>query len=281
MNLRLGALLAIVGLTAAYGNAPLPGSSTYLGIVKPIAVNSWNGTSPGGGGGAFNGTVGAGASQVATTFWCVDDQLYFQLGMSGNANIIRLDQIVADDSRVRYGNVHNGSTFNSTTANTWTNIQSPNNEALPDTAQERYQMAAYLISQYTAISGNLQNGLANQNSLPVNQRTNWEIQRTIWALTSNNTTTSQNTPGQTTFIGDWINKARANYKSIDLTKWAVVSWTVNPNGVLGTLGYRNSAGARQTFLVQVVPEPGFYGLLALGLAGLGVIAQRRRRPEQV
>ncbi len=260
MKLHLGGLLAFVGLSVAYGNAPLPDSSAYLGVSKPIAVTSQNGTSAGGGGGAFNGTVAG----FATTFWCVDDQLYFQLGQSGNANIIRLDQIAADDSRVRYGNVHNG-----VGTNTWTN-QTP----LPDAAQDRYKMAAYLISQYTAIGGNLQNGLTNATS-------NSAIQKTIWALTSNNATTAQNTPGQTAFVGDWIDRARANYQSIDLTKWAVVSWTVDGNGNLGTAGYGDGTGARQTFLVQVVPEPGFYGLLALGLAGLGVMAQRRRKQEQV
>lgn len=261
MKLYLSTFSLLAAATAAYSGAPLPNAS-YLGIAEPIAVTSQNGA-PTNGGGAFNGTV----SGFATTFWCVDDQLYFALGQSGLANVIGLKQIVANDPRVRYGNVHNG-----VGTPTWTNQGS----SLPDSAQERYRMAAYLVSQYDFVtSGNAQSGLKGGTS----QAKNNAIQNTIWAITNNNTSTAQS-PGVTIPDADWLNLALSNYTTVDMTKWAVVSWTVDSNGILGTGGYNQANAARQTFLVQVVPEPGFYGMLGLGLGGLYVALIKRKKNEQ-
>ena len=261
MKLGLSSVLLIGGAVSAFAAAPLPNAS-YLGISKNIQVTSYNGTGTAGGGGAFNGTV----SGFATTFWCVDDQLYFSFNQSGLANVIGLNQIVANDTRVRYGNVHNG-----VGSPHWTNQTSP---ALPDSAQDRYRMAAYLIGQYDfATAGNPQSGLAGTAK-------NNSIQNTIWALTNNTSLTAQNLAAVTTPNAYWLAQAIANYQTIDLTKWAVVSWTVDSLGHLGTGAYNTANGARQTFLVQVVPEPRFYGIvLTLGL-GL-MVWVRRRRTESV
>jgi len=270
MKLCLITFSLLAAATAAYSGAPLPNAS-YLGIAKSMAATSQNGAPTNGGGGAFNGTV----SGFATTFWCVDDQLYFALGQSGLANVIGLNQIVADDPRVRYGNVHNG-----VGTPTWTNQASP----LPDSAQERYRMAAYLVSQYDFVTvGDAQSGLQGGAS----QAKNNAIQNTIWALTNNNTPTWQN-PGVTTPDAGWLNAALSNYTTVDMAKWAVVSWTVDSNGVLGTGRYNEENAARQTFLVQVVPEPGFrvvpepgfYGMLGLGLGGLYLALMKRKKDEQ-
>jgi hypothetical protein len=243
-----------------FANAPLPGSSSYLGIYKPITVTSFNGANINGGG-AFNAKI----SNFATTVWCVDDQLYFSLGSSGHANVIGLNTIVTDDTRVRYGNVHNG-----TGSYRWTN-----QTGLPDSAQERYRMAAYLITQFDfRTPGNAQSGLRSTSR-------NTKIQNTIWSLTNNNSPFTQavgvRTPDQ-----NWLSLARANYTMINLSQWAVVSWTANANGTLGTRGYGspNDTAARQTFLVQVVPEPSHYVLLGIGVCGLLFAHSKRSRSIQ-
>lgn len=260
MKLRLG-LTLLAGVFSAFSAAPLPDAS-YLGLNKAISMNSYNGTGTAGGGGAFNGTL----SGFATTMWCIDDQLYFAFGQSSVANVIGLNQITPNDTLVRYGDVHNASYDPNNGIKEWTNQTN-----LPDSAQDRYRMAAYLVSQYDSIGGNLQNGLTGNVE-------NSKIQNTIWALTNNNSVTAQNA-GVVTPDAGWLAQAKANYLNVDMTKWAVVSWTADRNGNLGNGGYGQSDGARQTFLVQVVPEPGFYGMLAVGFGGLYVALARRRKGE--
>jgi hypothetical protein len=262
MKLGVGGIL-LLGVTTAFAGAPLPNSS-YLGIAKTISMTGYNGTGTAGGGGAFNGTL----SGFATTLWCVDDQLYFAFNQFGLANVIGLNQITPDDTRVRYGNVHNPGNINQ-----WTNGGDPDTFTAPDSAQERYRMAAYLVSQYDFLSlGDAQSGLNGSDK-------NNAIQNTIWALTNNNSTTAQN-PGVIVPDASWLTEAKNNYLTVDMTRWAVVSWTVDDAGKLGTGVYGAEDGARQTFLVQVVPEPGFYGMVSLGLSGLLVAFYRRKKNEQ-
>jgi hypothetical protein len=284
MKLRFTGLLVFVSLAAAYANAPLPDSS-YLGITRPIAVGGQiNNINPSGGG-AFNGYISNGTTSWATTFWCIDSQLYFSpqnlnpLTFPSRANVIRLDQIPANSAFVRYSGVTNAGNpqwrNNNNTDNAqpawYSSAHQTLYDLLPSAAQDRYRMAAWLVSQYNP--GNNQAGLIAGSPDTI------KIQKTIWALI-NNTTPGLDAVGHQTFAntGDWLKKALDNYRGVDLTRWAVVSWQVGPNGSLTVPG---SLDYRQTFLVQVVPEPGFYGLLALGLAGLGVIAQRRRLQDRV
>jgi hypothetical protein len=68
-----------------------------------------------------------------------------------------------------------------------------------------------------------------------------------------------------------------------------VSWGAEADGALDT-GYYSEipGGARQTFLVELdegplvhgftsTPEPGFYGILAIGLTGLLFAVKRRHK----
>jgi hypothetical protein len=49
----------------------------------------------------------------------------------------------------------------------------------------------------------------------------------------------------------------------------LVTWAVNSSGIV--------TDAQQNFLVRVTPEPGFYGVLALGLSGLALMISRKRK----
>jgi hypothetical protein len=251
-----GCLLAVaVALPAAA--TPLPNTSTYVGLAKPVVVSSSLGMVAGGGG-SFQGTVAG----FTTAFWCVDDQLTFGFGNSGLANVILLTSVTSTNTQ--YGNVTN------LVGPRWTNLVDLSGDALPSSASERYAMTAYLISQYTGFNQSVASGARND-----------AIQRAIWTITNNNTpgilsgysTISGLENGGDTSIAYWVDRARQFYASVNPTEWAVVSWVVDANGGLA------GGPDRQTFLVQVaaVPEPSaavLYGL-GLGVAAMGVRGRRR------
>ena len=262
-----GSLISLVALVSSlFAGAPLPRSNDYLGLAEQVKVISQNGASINGGG-AFNGLVrnSTTGADFATTFWCVDDQLYFSLPTSTytKANIILLDDIVDDTSKVRYGSVTNSGTY------TWTN--KTGSFAALNTSTDRYRAAAYLISQFDRTpTANLQDGLVNNTK-------NQAIQNTIWALTNNNTP-GWDLAGNTAWDATWLQAALDNYLNVDLNNWAVLSWEVDASGnLLAGAGNESPYTDRQTFLVQIVPEPGFYGVLAAGFAGLAFAARRLKQ----
>ena len=126
-------------------------------------------------------------------------------------------------------------------------------------------MSAYLVSQYPTLQNNV-NGFQVASA----------IQKVIWAITNNSSLTggySVISPiGDPTTNGYWIDQAINNYNTVDLTHWAIVSWSVDGN-TLDPL-----TPGRQTFLVQVTPEPGFFGVLTLGMFGLFFFVPRRNSP---
>jgi hypothetical protein len=272
----------------AFAHAALAGTAT-------IQVNWFQGnytTAPNGAGGEFGGTSQVGNSTpVLTNFWCVDDQLDFNFGNTGLASVVRLNNVSSVPvSQVQYGNVNTGAGSPS-----WTNQSAANGfTALDNTAQARYQMEAYLVQQYSYINepSGFNAAAANSGLASLSSSNNEAIQMAIWALTSNNSpiTGGYNTTGISGLVSDpthnayWINQALNAYNSGSLgsipNNWAVVSWNVNNSG-------NTTSPYRQTFLAQIggsgglpgtsaTPEPGFYGALALGLAGLGFAIRRRK-----
>jgi hypothetical protein len=143
-------------------------------------------------------------------------------------------------------------------------------------------MAAWLIQQYAGFADSI-------NGAPQNT----DIQMAIWDITSNSTypvdTEYAPAPGTAPDVWNWVKLAAtcydsacssstcatinacANGSSLNAGDWAVVSWSTDAAGAL------DAPPDHQTFLVQIVPEPGFYGLLGLGMTGLIFCALRKKK----
>jgi hypothetical protein len=138
-------------------------------------------------------------------------------------------------------------------------------------------MAAWLVQQYGYTGfGEIKGGAAGTAASLVPSSTNADVQYAIWAVMSNSAFSTHNPNDQVTLAsagtnaGTWItlaaNAINASPQQLTPQNWAVVTW----NKAAGS-------GPDQTFLVQVTPEPGFYGALALGMSGLALMISRKRR----
>ena len=304
MQLRILTATLLAGgcslLCADY--SPLP-SAAYTGLGVTISLQSWEGFQSDGGG-EFGGTVtpaGGNSSQtVNTNFWCVDYQLAFEMPVTSTADIVTLNNVDAGGGNpyVRYSDVTNNGSPQ------WLNTSTigPDGsgmEALPSDPQSRFEMVAWLVMQYDYST--------NPGGGPQDEA----IQNAIWAITDNNAALQDNAgsgiyergyqytdpshPGNTNYT--LVDQALANYQTVGVgpnpQSWAIVSWGTLADGkTLGTGPYwEDPGGARQTFLVELdagspvlthtgttpTPEPGLYGILAAGLAGLCYGVRRRRR----
>lgn len=285
--LRCASILTVLGVSSLLATPGPPGPvpvadigihvQIQVGIIQaPYSASPYGnmGYGAGGGGGQFLGTVTGDPNY--TGFWCVDDQITFSPPATAFSNIVSLSPGIDNSPYVRYSNVTNGSGTPH-----WTN-QTVNGDNLSSSATVRYEMAAWLISQYTGFDSSISNAHPGREDA---------IQHAIWAITNNSTSSSGfQTYGALTLSDQtqdsyWIHQAYLasqdgflGFKGIsaatlDPTKWAVVTWGVNSTGGL------TGVTALQTFLVEVVPEPGFYGVLAVGLAGLAFFRLRKRNPR--
>lgn len=285
MNAGKLALIATFCAAASYAapTFPIPNSS-FLGIDQSIFVpnnspgtsNGYNyGSDLGLGGGEFAGVITNPSGATANVaFWCVDDQLFFVPGSSSSfGDIVPVANISATSAAanvdVRYGSLFSAG------GSGWTNdLGSGNNNPLA-----RYQMAAYLVTQFNPFDTSISNTPQNL-----------AIEEAIWAITNNNIGTAQQAGHSAigpntgnTSVGYWVNQAESNWQSFAASptaqKFAVVSWGALPDGTLLNGPY-NTNGAMQTFLVELpnapTPEPGFYGAMALGLSALVLVVNRRK-----
>jgi hypothetical protein len=286
-------LTLLVFTAAAVSAATVPMPVSLLGeqtindftVSYPIAYNQ-------GDGGAFEANVGGALGSTSgplVTLWCVDSQEDITSGTSYTANIVTLADVETSSTPVRYSGVTSGAAnINATDQNpgTWDYDISSGSPLVAtgtytdySTALERYELAAFLITQYLPSS---------TNPGPSDNATDLAIQRAIWEIMANDNApeaalTSPTGPddlalgsgdissgvpaGYTNWIAYAEAQLSANPNLINLNQWAVVSGRYN-----GTTLNSNV----QTFLVQLAPEPAYFAALGIGLAGLALAARRRR-----
>jgi len=252
----------------------LPMTSLFAGVgtitpsqlgsqsVSNLALNSAGGVcnvpGVGGCGGGFTATV-AGTPNV--TLWCVDSQ-EFDTSMY-TANIVSLATPSGFDNsvKVKYGSVTTIGGTNGNWIYDFTGVTD---------AQNRYQLAAILITMYQPQTA------PTDGSSPNNDN----IQQAIWELTENTsiavgqagTNGEPNMGASPTAVTNLIMNAETMLSGFNFSGWAVVSGGYS-GGVNGTLLGQTPV---QTYLVEVTPEPRFYGLLLVGLLSLCGIIYRRR-----
>ncbi len=198
-------------------------------------------------GGMFTGTVGGNPTEL----WCVDSQRLVYQNQAVPASVHLISSLGAPgvDPEVRSSTV---------TGSGWKYYGS---DSALHTAQQRYTAAAWLIESYTP-------GMLN----PANILTNQEKLKVIWSLLY--VGTGGQDPGDQS-ASPWLAAAKAALQNgYQAAHWAVLSWGVYATG--SSIGDLDPRTPRQTLLVRVVPEPGFYGLLGLGLSTLIFLARRRQ-----
>jgi hypothetical protein len=233
------------------------GTQNVAGLTLTAGICNVPGVSPDCGG-AFTASVGTASN---ATLWCVDSQEFDQPNYTANVVSLTESATMFDNGTlVRYGSVDQpGNT------NTW--IDNSLSVANANNALTRYQLAAILITMYVP------------QGTPANNADNNNVQQAIWQVMENTTPIGEpGTNGAPTFTPTAaVNTLISNAETMltagyNFSAWAVISGAFVP----GTPGALSTSTYIQTYLVQVTPEPRFYGLLLVGLLGLCGIVYRRR-----
>jgi hypothetical protein len=258
----------------------LPITSLYAGVgmITPSQLGSQSvsglGLNPAGGicnvpgvGGCGGGFVANVAGTPNVTLWCVDSQEFDTSAYTANIVSLATPAGTFDNSvKVKYGSVTTSGGTNGNWLYDFTGVTD---------ALDRYQLAAILITMYQPQTA--PTDITNPN--------NDNIQEAIWELTENtsiavgqagtngepNMKTGTSVANQNA-INTLISNAQTTLSGFNFNGWAVVSGGYS-GGANGTLLGQPSV---QTYLVEVTPEPRFYGLLLVGLLSLCGIIYRRR-----
>ena len=166
-----------------------------------------------------------------------------------------------------------------------------------DGALFRYRLAAFLLDQYQAkgatrdLAGKILltgNAVGQGKYDPRNNTRNKAIIEAIWvAMDTDFDTNNRSIPAANSNAEFWFRTAttyvKDNWSNTSIwSKWAVVSAWVNtcgPNPNNKPCYVVNSGDKVQTFLTET-PEPGFYGLLCIGLSALVWATTRRKKNDR-
>jgi hypothetical protein len=267
MQFRLIHLFVLTTLSvSSLWAGPVPITPGQLGV-QNISGLTMNGSgvcdsAVGGCGGGFSATV---AGKTNVTLWCVDSQEFDK--SSYTANIVSLNTPAGtfdDGTQVRYGSV---SSATGPGIHWMYDISGIAGISDPNEALTRYRLAAILVSKY-------QPQEAPTNASNPN---NHDIQLAIWQLTENTSivngqagTNGEPTINSGTRETAWITTAAGLLGSFNFNGWAVAS------GEYDAVNHTLLGSPVQTYLVEVTPEPRFYGILLIGLLSLFGIVYRRR-----
>ena len=282
MNLFKSALLksvAALSLTSSFAFA-YPDAGTVLvsgpsDFVGSFTINN-GAQSFSGYGGGYLGTVTDSVTNQSTTRLLFCDDFSNDISIPSSLISIYITQLTSgsDITKTRFGSVSAGgfqsidvSLTNSQASSLSTNTENRLNGA---TALQRYQMAAYLMSQYAFLGDHPASNSFYSDSVYRG------IQDAIWTLLDANgetfTPPSESVQaGQTGDITTYLTAAANWLQSGDRT--FLSRFSVITDASMHSL----NSGVQEVLLYTPVPEPGYGALLGLALLGLGWTARRHRR----
>lgn len=272
-------LLAAAGWAAAYpssGTLNLTGYSNFVGEVTIASAPNANEPTVSGYGGEFGGNI---ANQYIDVF-CVDFANDVSIPSSHAVNLTPIAAGTQLNTDTRFGSVTSGGwrlvqdylPAGSSTLST--SVEDTINNA---SALARYEMAAYLISNYTFF-----NAPPPQHSdAYYGDSTNLGIQNAIWAildptsdlyLPPDSLSQSGDITTWLTNAANWLPTANTEAGQQLLSRFRIVSDVQIAGSSTPT-----QVGIQEFLTATPVPEPSFYVVLTAGLAVLLLAARRKRR----
>ena len=282
MNLLTNAFLktaVVLSFTASFAFAyPDAGTMVVSGpsdFVGSFTISN-GGQSLSGYGGGYLGTVTDSVTNRSTTqlLFCNDFSNDISIPSGQIAVYISQLTIGSDITKARFGNISVGNfrLIDVSLTNTQASALSANTETVLNgaAALERYQMAAYLVTQYSFLGDHPASNSVHSDSASRG------IQQAIWTLLDANgelfTPPSESLQaGQTGAVTTYLTAAANWLQNGDRS-------FLNQFSIVTDASMRSlNTGVQELLLYTAVPEPGYGALLALGLLGLGWTARRRRR----
>lgn len=236
-------LLVICALTGTVFADSLPASAAGVAVDASAGGYLYP---AGGDGGGFSGTVAG----LPTTLWCVDEKNYINLdGHHFDANVIPLG-----DSRWWTTGGYSNYVLKAQPAATFA-------DSSLLTPLQRYQAAAWLISQYSGFPAGPNSGSGANN----------QIQYAIWDLTA---LQSQGAHDAAPALNSYYTSAvsfisNPMHNHYGFGEFATVTSVVDEAGVL-------SGAPQQTLMVQMTPEPAQF-VPFIAAAGLAALLRKRKK----